>query len=126
MLNEARMEQARQDQLQQYYLQMKQDAQRAPSQQHYDLRAEPPRTNVNYNPVYHNSQNSQNMGSYYQNQLQHNFNMKDYSKDPNVNGWAQTNALGHKIELGPVALQAQGYQLPQRQAPQIQPYPIQQ
>lgn len=32
--------------------------------------------------------------------------MKDYSKDPNVNGWGQTGAHGERIEMGPVAMQA--------------------
>jgi hypothetical protein len=50
--------------------------------------------------------------------------MKDYSKDPNVNGWTQTGANGQNIDMGGVALQAQGFSLPQRQAPPVESYPM--
>jgi hypothetical protein len=71
--------------------------------------------NVNYNPISHN-QNDNSMGQYYHNQVNNNnnFNMKDYSKDLNINGWSQTNGKGQQIEMGAVAMQAQGYSVPAR------------
>jgi hypothetical protein len=54
-IEEARMEQARQEQLQQYYHQMKAEAQRGTQQPQYEVRAEPPRANGSYNPVYHHN-----------------------------------------------------------------------
>lgn len=49
---------------------------------------------------------------------------KDYSKDPNVTGWGETDAQGNAVEMGPVALQAQGFSLPPRQRPPVQQYPM--
>jgi len=43
--------------------------------------------------------------------------MKDYSKDTNVNGWGSKNSGGREVEMGRVAMQAQGFSLPPRPAP---------
>ena len=49
-------------------------------------------------------ENSSKFGQYYDRQVNH--MAKDYSKDPNVNGWGETDAHGNVVEMGPVALQA--------------------
>lgn len=62
-------------------------------------------------------------GKYYQSMLG-GVGMKDYSKDSNVNDWGQVDRNGNLIEMGPVALQAQGYSLPVRERPPQPSYPM--
>jgi hypothetical protein len=53
------------------------------------------------------------------NYYQMHYGMKDYSKETNINGWGSKNQFGEDMQMGAVALQAQGYSLPPRPAPPI-------
>ena len=48
---------------------------------------------------------------------------KNYSKDSNTLGWQQKGA-GPTSHMSSVALQAQGFQLPQQAKAVVQPYPV--